>query len=137
MKIFLDANALFSAGQRGGPTAQVVKLVHARAVAVTCDYAVEEARRNVELKRLTWLTAFDELIVTVSVVRTECFALPVTLAQKDVPILCSAIRAGCVYLVTSDKRDFGHLYGQSVQGVTIWSLLQLTRWLTRNRTSSE
>lgn len=43
----------------------------------------------------------------------------VEIRDKDKPILAGAIHAGCSHLVTGDKRDFGHLFDQNVQGVRI------------------
>jgi hypothetical protein len=46
-----------------------------------------------------------------------------------VQILASAILEKCDYLVTGDKRDFGHLYNQTVSGITIVNYLLLTTLL--------
>jgi toxin ParE1/3/4 len=43
--------------------------------------------------------------------------------DKDKPILGAAMGAGCAYLVTGDKRVFGHLYGKTVEGVTVLNYL--------------
>ena len=72
--------------------------------------AVEEAGRNVRNKRPTWLADFDSLAMRVEVVDSAEFPLPVDLVEKDRPILCAAVRAGCDLLVTGDRRHFGHLY---------------------------
>jgi predicted nucleic acid-binding protein len=130
VKIFLDANVLFAASNPASATARLVRLLFDRATAVTSDYAREEARRNVELKWPTRVVDFIALMPLVEIVPTHLFQLPVSLNEKDAPILCSAIRAGCSYLVTGDKRDFGHLCGQTVQGVMIVSLLHLAEILT-------
>lgn len=131
MKIFLDANVLFAASNPESATARLIRLVFERAIAVTCDYAVEEARRNVELKWPARAADFTALMPAIEMVSTLKFKLPVDLNEKDAPILCSAIRAGCSHLVTGDKRDFGHLYGQVVQGVMVVSLLQLAEILMK------
>jgi hypothetical protein len=39
--------------------------------------------------------------------------------EKDRPILASAIAGECAYLVTGDRKDFGHLFGQTIEGVCI------------------
>jgi hypothetical protein len=44
-------------------------------------------------------------------------------------LLCAAIRSRRHLFVTGDKRDFGHLYGQKVQGVEIVTLLCLAQIL--------
>jgi predicted nucleic acid-binding protein len=47
------------------------------------------------------------------------FDLGVRLAAKDQPILCGAVAGEAEYLLTGDKKDFGHLFGKSVGGVTV------------------
>ena len=61
------------------------------------------------------------------------FGLSVPLAQQDVPLLCAAIRSQCRYFATGDRRDFGHLYGEIVQGVEVISLLRLAEILATKR----
>ena len=48
-------------------------------------------------------------------VPSALFGLPVTLDEKDRPLLCAAIRAGCTHFATGDRRDFGHLFGKTVE----------------------
>jgi predicted nucleic acid-binding protein len=38
---------------------------------------------------------------------------------KDAPILAAAIDARCDWLVTGDRRDFGHLFGTEQRGVRV------------------
>ena len=40
---------------------------------------------------------------------------------KDVPILSGAIAQKCTHLLTGDKKDFGFLFGQQVDGVLVVS----------------
>ena len=130
MRVFLDANVLFSASNSGSNIARLIGLLTEQGTAVTSDLALEEARRNVQLKRPAWQTQFEWLVARVTVVSSVRFALPVELAEKDVPVLCTAIRAGCQALATGDKRHFGRYYGQNVEGVRVVSLLQLAEMLT-------
>jgi predicted nucleic acid-binding protein len=125
MRVFLDANVLFSASNAGSNIAKLIRLLLSTAEAVTSDLAHEEARRNILLKRPAWSSDFDELVGREELVASVHFTLPVALDDKDVPILCTAIRAQCRYLVTGDKRDFGHLYDKQVKGVTIISPARL------------
>jgi len=53
----------------------------------------------------------------------------IELVEKDRPILASAIAGQCDYLVTGDRKDFGHLFGKSVQGVKVVSPAQLAEAL--------
>jgi hypothetical protein len=43
------------------------------------------------------------------------------LPEKDRPVLAAAVRHGCQALVTGDRRHFGPLFGETLQGVTIYS----------------
>lgn len=55
------------------------------------------------------------------------------LPGKGVPILAAAISAGVLALVTGDRRDFGRLYGQVIEGVEVITPGEaLSRALTRN-----
>ncbi len=125
MRVFLDANVLFSASRVGSSIARLIAWLIEREIAVTSDLAVEEARRNLTLKREDWLPVFEELLGDLVVVPSALFDLPVPLDTKDAPLLCAAIRSRCSLFVTGDKRDFGHLYGHTVQGVEVISLLRL------------
>jgi predicted nucleic acid-binding protein len=123
MRIFLDANVLFSAANLDSNIARLVEVVINNHSAVTSDFALEEARRNVQLKRPVWCEGFMTLASQLKVVPSVLFDLPVDLDEKDQPILCAAIRANCDLLVTGDRKHFGHLYEHSVEGVTIVSVL--------------
>lgn len=131
MRVFLDANVLFSASQPGSVFARLISTALQRSTVVTSDLAALEARRNLELKRPTWLEAFDTLIEDIEVVSSVVFALPVALAEKDVPILCAAIRAQCALFVTGDRKDFGHLFEQEVHGVKVVAPLRLADLLAQ------
>ena len=98
---------------------------------MSSEVAIEEARRNLALKRPAWLPAFDALLPQLEVVPSMIFALPVTLADKDVPLLCAAIRGGCDVFVTGDRRDFGALMNRTIEGVRVVSPLQLAKLLAR------
>jgi hypothetical protein len=121
----------FSASNSGSNIAQLIELLFARGTAVTSDFALEEARRNVELKRPNWIEAFLGLAARLEIVPSQRFALEVELVEKEVPILCTALRANCDLLATGDKRHFGHLYGQTIDGVQVVSLLQLAEIVMR------
>lgn len=125
LRVFLDANVLFSASNADSNVARLIDLVIKQGEAVTSDFAAEEARRNVLLKRPNWAADLEGLIDHVELVRSIQFYVNVELSDKDTPILCTAIRSNCPYLATGDKRDFGHLYGQEVEGVTIITLAKL------------
>ncbi len=129
MRVFLDANVLFSASNRGGNIARLVDWLIREATAVTSDLAREEARRNLALKRADWLPAFEQLIGRIEQVPSVRFELPVKLDEGDRPLLCTSIRAGCTHFATGDRRDFGHLFDTTVEGVRVINLLRLAKIL--------
>ena len=130
MRVFLDANVLFSASNVGSNVVSLIALLCERQTAVACNLAIEEARKNVALKRPAWRPGFDELLKRVDILPSILFELQIQLDRKDAPLLCAAIRGRCSHFVTGDKRDFGHLYGQVVQGVEVISLLRLAKLQT-------
>lgn len=129
MRVFLDANVPFSASNVNSNIAALIAWLIARETAVTSDVAVEEARRNLAVKREDWLPVFEKLLADLVVVPSARFDLPVPLDAKDAPLLCAAIRSRCRWFVTGDKRDFGHIYDQKVQGVEVISLRRLAEIL--------
>jgi hypothetical protein len=133
MRVFLDANVLFSASNTGSNIARLVDWLFAEATAVTSDLAREDARRNLAMTRADWLPAFDLLMQKVEVVPSVLFGLPVSLDEKDRPLLCAAIRAGCTHFATGDLRDFGHLFGKTVEQVQVVDLLGLAKLLAPDR----
>jgi hypothetical protein len=137
MRAFLDANLLFSASNAGSNIARLIAVLCVRGTAVSSDLAVEEARRNITLKRAAWLPAFDRLLHSVEVVPSALFELPARVPVKEAPLLCAAIRSRSQLFVTGDRRDFGHLKGQQVLGVEIVSPLRLARILAEKRGPAE
>ena len=110
MKLFLDANVLFTAAHnRSGKAAFVIELAgEGYWQVVTSILAIEEARRNLEIKFPSALDAFESLMDAVGVVPAifdeTC---PLELLQKDVPIFLSALGAGCTHLLTGDLKHSG------------------------------
>ena len=74
---------------------------------------------HLALRRPDWLPAFDQLLPRVEQVPSALFDLPVTLDEKDRPLMCAAIRAGCAHFATGDRRDFGHLFDKVVEKVLV------------------
>jgi len=129
VKVFLDANVVFSAAHQREGRAQALLLL---ARAGRCDlmvsaHALEEARRNLTRKfhsfdqRLADLLAMTE-VVAEAPAPLVAWALEHGLPLKDAPILAAAVHANADILVTGDLRDFGHLFGKSLRGVRILSL---------------
>ena len=126
MKLFLDANVVFSAAhQEAGNAQALAALARARKCALqTSAHALEEARRNLALKskgyekRLADLLASVELVAEAPAALVE-WAREQGLWLKDAPILAAAVHAGADILVTGDARDFGALYERTLRGVQV------------------
>ena len=129
MRVFFDANVLFSACNSGSNISRLLDWVVEDHTAVTSDLAIEEARKNLAHKRRAWLSALGPLLLSVEVAPSVLFELPTTLAQKDASLLCTAIRSRCDLFVTGDRRGFGHLYGKKIRGVEVVSVLRLAEIL--------
>lgn len=137
MRVFLDANVLFSASHPGSAFARLIAAAVRRTRVLTSDVACAEARRNLTLKRPAWLETFERLLEELEVVPSAVFHLPVILDEKDVPLLCAAIRARCDYFVTGDHRDFGHLLGSRVHGALVITPLGLAEILAGRAATDE
>lgn len=136
MRIFLDANILFSAAKSGGAVKALLDRLLDAAHELHADgYVIEEARRNLAAKapgRIAALDALLERAKTASVRRSgfdsdTILALP----EKDRPVLAAAIQIGGEALVTGDRTHFGRLYGKTVGGVAIHSPRSLAEKLLK------
>ena len=119
MRAFLDANILFSASLPKSQLAHFLEGLGDHATLLSSAYACEEAERNLASKFPKGLPAFHRLSKDLELVPVGLFDLGVRLAAKDQPILCGAVAGEAEYLLTGDKKDFGHLFGESVRGVTV------------------
>ena len=129
MKVFLDANVIFSAAQAGSLARFLVEIVAKHAQAIVHPAVWEEANRNLQLKRPAWVDGLEELrrLTTMSAAQTAC--PPGRLPDKDEHALGAAIANRCDYLVTGDRTHFGALYGRTIRGVTIVSPRELAEEL--------
>ena len=110
MRLFLDANVLFTAAHNpGGKAALVVDLgVKGHWALFSSNYAMEEARRNLERKFplcLGSLNAIQESIHFVD--HRPSVTCPKGLAEKDQPIFQAALICRATHLLTGDLKDFG------------------------------
>ncbi len=126
MKLFLDANVLFTAAYSPkGIGRQIFDLADAGYCSLcTSAFAVEEARRNLALKAPEKLAGLTELLSSLAVVAEPSrdkalWASSLPLALKDAPIMAAAVACGADLLVTGDRRDFGHLFGKEIEGVWV------------------
>ena len=125
MRVFLDANILFSASFAKSELRGFLDSLGAVAELVTSEHAIEEARRNVAAKRAANSAALESFLRGVRALTVETFTLDVDIAEKDIPILCGAIASHSAFLLTGDKKDFGHLYGKKIHGVNVVSVAML------------
>ena len=134
MRIFLDANILFSAAKSDGAVLQLLgRLIAARHECWADAYVVEEARRNLAVKAPERLPALEKLLARLHLAGahpalTALEAAP-QLPEKDRPVLAATIRLGCEALVTGDRSHFGALYGKKPGGVAIHSPRSLAELL--------
>jgi uncharacterized protein len=132
MRVFLDANVLFSASRSDGAIRALLQQLEQLGHAMVIDaYVLEEARRNLaakgpagSLEVLDALQARMEL-VPMRTAPAELLRALDWLHAKDQPVLVSAIQARCDVLVTGDRTHFGERFGTEVSGVTICSPTQL------------
>lgn len=110
MKVFLDANVLFTASHNpDGKSAFIIQLGTENDWKVlTCELALQEAERNIQLKiphALKELKRLKKLLVIVpTVIHGKS---PIALPDKDIPIFLSAQKAKCSHLLTGDLKHFG------------------------------
>jgi uncharacterized protein len=136
MRVFLDANILFSAAKSAGAVRELLARVHAGGHTLCVDgYVVAEARRNLETKGTEALGVLDALLAHLEEAPFQGTDLPpaaaALLPEKDRPVLAAAIRLGCEALVTGDRTHFGRLYGKTILGVTIHSPRSLAESLLK------
>lgn len=135
MRIFLDANVLFSAAQSDGAVRRLVYLLHTEGHALVADvYVATEAQRNLAAKAGPGAAAYlDALLSKIELNGASAHAAVKSIAdwlpEKDRPVLLAAIACRCQALVTGDRSHFGAGYGQTFNGVTIYSPAQLARLL--------
>ena len=126
MRVFLDANILFSAAKSAGAVRELLHLLlDGGHECWVDDYVAIEARRNLAAKAPDALTAFEELLKRL---RTSTAHAPGPelklvnwLPEKDRTVLAAAIRLRCDALVTGDRTHFGPGYGKMFAGVTVHS----------------
>lgn len=126
MRVFLDANILFSAAKSDGAVRALLSLLLERGHECSVDaYVVAEARRNLVNKGAHAIEVLDELLGRMQVAPAMSAAAEAAdlgwLPPKDRPVLAAAMGLRCDVLVTGDRKHFGSAYGQQIGGVTIHS----------------
>jgi len=125
VRIFLDANILFSAAKSDGPiSALIVRLLDAGHECWVDGYVIDEAHRNISAKAASQMQSLDELLSKVHVAVTSPATLGADiegLPEKDRPVVAAAKALSCEILVTGDRTHFGRFYGRLLHGVRIQS----------------
>jgi len=137
MRIFVDANVLFSAARSAGAIRTLLQALQSEGHALAADaYVVAEARRNLDAKASAdAITYLDGLLAQIEV-RQVSYAevaheesLVGWLPEKDRPVLLAAMAMRCDVLLTGDRTHFGTAYGKTFAGVTVYAPAQLARVL--------
>jgi uncharacterized protein len=135
MRIFLDANILFSAAKSAGAVRQLLTMLLAKKHVLCADeYVVTEARRNLSAKAFEESARMlDDLLTRVEISPARIGGLDTRLIawlpEKDRPVLQAAMRLRRDALVTGDVTHFGAGFGKSFDGVVIYSPRQLAEAL--------
>jgi len=131
MRIFLDANVLFSAAKSAGAIRQLIRALQADGHALVADeYVATEARRNIAGKARADSQVYLQNLLSQIEIGAAHFPSNAHLAvhwlpEKDRPVLMAAIALRCDALLTGDRTHFGTGYGQTFDGVTIYAPAQL------------
>jgi uncharacterized protein len=119
VKVFLDANILFSAALPGFKLRELIQTLLGHSACITNRHALKEAEQNLQIKRPDCLEELRNLLTRIPIHEGLAELAGVEIRDKDKPILAGAIDAGCSHLVTGDRRDFGHLFDRTIRGVRI------------------
>lgn len=132
MRLFLDANILFSAAYREDSAAALLfdLAAHGLCQLLTSAFALEEARRNLVAKSINGGVALERLAAALVLVPEPpparvASAMHHGLPEKDAPIFAAAIDANADVLVTGDRIHFGHLFGKKAGSVRILRLAEV------------
>jgi len=115
MRLFLDANVLFTAAHnpRGKATLVIELGGQGYWELYSSPYALEEARRNLERKFPRSLDDLGTLQLGVRLVDHRAnLSFPEGLAQKEQPIFQAALACQATHLLTGDLKDFGPFMNQ-------------------------
>ena len=120
MRVFLDANILFSASNPKWLTGLLLEVLAGEGELVTSEFALQEARRNLAGFSPNLIGGLEKWAARVRLVAdaTRSFA-PEGLVEKDRPILNAAVAGKCSHLLTGDTKHFGIWMGKTLSGVKI------------------
>lgn len=110
MRLFLDANVLFTAAHNPrGKAALVIELSASGSWEIfSSRFAIEEARRNLQIKYPKCLEALNAIEASLHLTEHQPgLRFPEGLPAKDRPIFQAALACGATHLLTGDLKDFG------------------------------
>ena len=141
MRVFLDANVLFSAAKSDGAVRRLMRMLVEAGHACCADaYVMGEAERNLAAKGPEALEVFRALAALLQMgAATAASDLPPEahwLPEKDRPVLAAAMRMRCDVLVTGDRTHFGAGYGKVFGGVFVHSPASLAQALAETPASA-
>lgn len=111
-RIFLDANVLFTAAHNpAGKAALLLELGRSGYFQIyTSSFALEEVRRNLNVKYPPCLSELERLLAVVIITPVDQGAFcPDSLPAKDAVIFRAAATCRATHLLTGDLRHFGPL----------------------------
>ena len=125
LRVFLDANVLFSAARAAGAMRQLLHALRSQGhVLVAESYVCTEASRNLSAKAGAHALHDFQAILTHAETDGQRQSISPSQAQtahwlpeNDSPVLLAAMALRCDALVTGDKTHFGPGYGQAFGGV--------------------
>ena len=138
MRVFLDANVLFTAAHNPeGKAALVVELGgRGHWALATSRYALEEARRNLDRKFPRSLDGLKPLLRGVRLIgHRPALRFPAALAEKDRPIFQAAVAWDATHLLTGDMKDFGAFMNKPEE--TFGIVVQTVADFLRARTAAD
>ena len=110
MRVFLDANVLFTALHNPNGKAALVIELGARGLwdLYSSSWAVKEARRNLARKVPRAIEGLATMLNDIRLVEHQSgLEFPAELADKDRPIFQAALACRATHLLTGDMKDFG------------------------------
>ncbi len=129
MKLFLDANVIFSASlpKPGMAKALLYEAARCGVMCVSSSRALAEARRNLLSKAPHAMEGYAQMAARIVEVAEPAqaaidAALDAGVVAKDAPIFAAALHTAANLFVTGDLCHFGHLCGNRVAGVLVLPL---------------
>lgn len=131
LRVFLDANILFSAAYRKDAGLTILwKLARVRLL--TSYYAVQEAASNLDGEEQR--SRLRRLLESLQIVGADAemnAMFEIVLPDKDRPILAAAVGAKADFLLTGDAKHFGVYFGRTICGVRVERPAEFLRLIAR------